>query len=320
MVIPESVSFIAGTALEALQGFDYQGKGFYLVEWPFLLTGDRKAIVLAFAVPPWVHIPDETEILQDGCFIRSPVVARVFFSPVSCLARIGEGAFYSSTLCRIHIPKTVDILDSECFAWCEKLSICIFEIDSRCREIRDSAFSYTAITWMRIPGTVEVIGRRCFSGSRNLRDIEFDGISRLTLLGDQAFSNTSVCEFELPITLVDVSGLSLEGINMISLADGHPLSFDGELLCNETDTMIIRAFSPSQDLIIPEKIETIGKFAFSRIGSLGGVYFERESQLKRIEEGAFSGSSVTEIALPPSIRFVHETAFEWCTRLNRRTR
>jgi hypothetical protein len=281
--IPATVSFIAGTALEALQCIDFVGNRAYGMESPFLVTADRRQVVTTFDVQSSVDIPDRIEVLQDGCFVRSRSISRVYFGDSPRLVRIGQSAFHSSTLHRIHIPNTVELLDSQCFAWCESLSICIFEEDSCCRQIGESAFSHTALTWFRIPGTVQAIGRRCFSGSRDLHDIEFEGISSLASLGAQEFSNTAVCEFELPAALVEVSGLSLEGIQMISLADGHTLCFDGEFLCDTTETVLIRAFSPSDDVIIPASIEVIGRFAFSRISSLGDVPFEGSSCLKRIE-------------------------------------
>jgi hypothetical protein len=313
--IPETVLFIAGTALEALSCINLQSTSFYGLESPFVLTRDRRAIVTSFGVHLNVNIPDEIEVLEDGCFIRSSSLTRICFSAGSCVRRIGKSAFQASTLHRINIPSSVEMLDSECFSWCEMLVICIFDENSRCKEIGESTFSHTALTSIRIPGTVEHIGRRCFSGSRALAEIEFEGTSELTSLRDQAFSNTSVSEFEIPLRLVNLSGLMLEGIKMISLAEGHSLIFDGELLFDSTQTILIRAFSPSDYLIIPACVETIGKFSFSRIDSLSDVQFETSSRLTRIEEGAFSGSSIRELILPRNVPFIDKTAFEWCRGL-----
>lgn len=74
------------------------------------------------------------------------------------------------------------------------------------------------------------------------------------------------------------------------------------------------ANSDVEKVYLPEKLELIGKNAFSWCESLN--YIELSSYLQMIDDGAFSNCSALEhISLPPTLRFIGANAFRACSSL-----
>jgi hypothetical protein len=220
------------------------------------------------------------------------------FGPASSLSAFGAGSLYGSGVEWLYIPPTTEILGRDCFGWCERLRRVDFDPDSICRLIEDSAFAHTAIGWIRLPSTVEAVGCTCFAGCRLLTGVVFGEDSKLAQLGDQAFTGANVSEFEIPCSLVHIDGVSLEGLKMMSLENGHPLEFDGEFLLADDGKRLVRGFTQDEDVFVPAAVEVLGRGCFSRNYSVKNIFFDPGSKLKLIEEFAFRGLALDTLELP----------------------
>ncbi len=80
-----------------------------------------------------------------------------------------------------------------------------------------------------------------------------------------------------------------------------------ESFCGECTTL--------EELILSDKIETIGKMAFYGCSNLKSVNFESASNLKTIGYQAFQNTSLTEITIPKSVETIEGFAFYGCNEL-----
>jgi hypothetical protein len=298
ITIPGGVQMIDGSAFEWPKEVRLTNTDFFSVEQSMILNASRTVVIIAFGSPARVNIPDSVRIIGHGSFRRNMSLKTLGFGPASRLSVFGEAALYGSGVEWLCIPRTTEVLGRDCFGWCERLRRVDFDCDSICRRIEDSAFAHTAIGWIRLPSTVEAVGRTCFAGCKLLTDIACDANSKLTQLGDQAFTGANVSAFEIPSSLVRIDGVSLEGLKMVSLEEGHSLEFDGEFLLADDGKRLVRGFTQDEDVFVPAGVEVLGRGCFSRNYSVKNVYFDPGSQLKKIEEFAFRGLALEALELP----------------------
>jgi hypothetical protein len=83
-----------------------------------------------------------------------------------------------------------------------------------------------------------------------------------------------------------------------------------EFLINIVHHKLIRNFSVSSKIEIPQTIEIVGSSCFSRFPSLSSISFESNPGLKRIEARALFGTSVLSVVISSMVYFIASTAFD----------
>ena len=212
------------------------------------------------------------------------------------------------------------VISESAFEKCQRIEN--ITIGDRITGIRASAFSNcTGLKSVNIPDSVTSIEKSAFSGCSGLTSViigngvksiganAFSGCSSLTSVtfgnsiksvGESAFSKCN------SLAVVNISSL-LDWCN-INFADSYsnPLSFANNLY---DDKKLIT------DLVIPDSVTSIGKYAFYNYTSLKSVTFH--NNITSIGNSSFYGcSGLTSIEIPDSITTIGESAFSGCDLSN----
>ena len=142
---------------------------------------------------------------------------------------------------------------------------------------------------------------------------------RVTSIVLRAFSNCSILtSVTIPnsVTYIGFSAFygcsSLTTINVDSDNNNYS-SIDG-ILYNHAQDTLIQCPGAKTSATIPNKVTTIGVYAFRDCSSLTSVTIP--NSVTTIEENAFSGcTSLTSITIPNSVTYIGEYAFSHCSNL-----
>jgi hypothetical protein len=135
-----------------------RGNRHFTISGNYLEDFSSHSIVGHVGISTELFIGKDIEELCDGCFCSQKHLSGLSFETDSRLRRIGECAFFSSSLNSIVIPSSVEIIGNFCFDSCDNLSVVKFESNSRLSEIGDSAFSNCpSLKTVWIPSCVESI-------------------------------------------------------------------------------------------------------------------------------------------------------------------
>ena len=213
--------------------------------------------------------------------------------------------------------------------------------------IGDAAFAgCSGLTSMTIPSSVTSIGNNAFNGCTGLTSVTI--LEGVTDIGDYAFSDcTGLTSMTIPSSVTSIGGGAF--LNCSDLAkvivpniaawcgisfggqNDNPLSFAKHLYSDENTEIT--------DLVIPEGVTSIGKYAFngcsslmsvtipSSVTSIGNDAFNGCTGLTNVDilEGvtsigaaAFQGcSGLTSVTIPPSVTSIGNNAFNGCTGLTK---
>ena len=166
--------------------------------------------------------------------------------------------------------------------------------------IGDYAFQYkTSITSVTIPEGVTSIGEKAFFGCENLATITIP--STLEIIGGQAFD---IC---IKISRVNISDIA--AWCSISFTDDSSNPFRRSLSSN-----IYVGDALVNELVIPEGVTSIGKYAFFFCHGLTSVTLP--STLESIGRYAFGNCpSLQSVTFPSALKTIEEYAFYGCTSL-----
>jgi hypothetical protein len=198
------------------------------------------------------------------------------------------------------------------------------------------------ISELYFPDTVSKIAPYAFSGARNLTTVVMpDSVMEI---GEGAFENCPrLHQLRIPanakvcwkgindIEKLDISGSNIyrwHGDNMVLTKDGKRLKHV-HLKCSEWREFLGRPARQCTipELVIPESVTTIGKYAFDGCyefndvrdeisrNHLGGIVLP--SGVVEIEEYAFYNSGFTEISIPDTVKKIGHNAFQDCIFLEK---
>lgn len=209
--------------------------------------------------------------------------------------------------------------------------------------IGDYAFKeFTSLENVEIPSSVKSIGEEAFFNLSNLSSIYLpEGLEKIGYL---AFGGTGITELTLPSTVNCVgSYIAPQGtILNINSRKGEQViegledevgyysainykhfdfnSTSGELAVYDvqelgSDFLSSIGLQPADiKHVVVAGVEQIGQSAFSGYSNLAGVSFSGE--LKKIYDGAFSGTKITSVSIPSSVTYIGDGAFPSGTKLN----
>ena len=227
---------------------------------------------------------------------------------------IGNYAFYDcSSLTSLTIGESVTSIGSYAFKGCSKLATVIWNAKkindfsssntpfyhyySSISSISDNFDLRQQITSFTFGDNVESIPAYLCSGMSNLTSITIS--NSVTSIGAYAFRDCS------SLTSVNISDLTAWLNIIFGNAYSNPLYYAHNLYLNETLVT---------DLIVPNSINIIERFAFYNCSSLTSVTIP--NSVTSIGSGAFYDcSSLTSITIPTSVTSIGEYAFYNCSNI-----
>ncbi len=206
--------------------------------------------------------------------------------------KIGYGLYVCITGCdesaeSVVIPAEIEgvpvrSIDYNAFMDCINLKE--ITIPNGVRSIYGDAFNgCTGLTKINIPDSVDFISDRAFMNCTSLTEINIP--DSVTSIGDDVFNGTPWLEAK---------------------KKENPLFIVGSVLIDGTTC--------SGDVVIPDNVTNIKKYAFSECSGLTGITIPESVTI--IGWGAFSGcTGLTKITIPNGVGCISSSAFEGCTNL-----
>ena len=223
-----------------------------------------------------IHIPDSVCELCDGCFKGCKSLVRVTFGSLSCLERIGVGAFGSWRAAIGVAP-------------CGLVEICI-------------------------PDSVHELCNGCFKGCKSLRRVTFGRSPLLERVGVLCFCGCGLVEFEIPASVREIGGGAFGECEQLELRSINCrrgcrfLAFKGLILSRDCKTCCC-SYVVRPSICIPASVRELCENCFKRCKSLGSVTFS-SSSLERLGVDWIKGTQVQEVVIPDSVRELCDGCFK----------
>lgn len=226
--------------------------------------------------------------------------------------------FACQSITSVTIPKSVKLIGAGAFYQCYKLKSC--QIPSSVTEIRPLAFSCcTALEKIKVPGSVTEIGEYAFENCHKLQSITLG--NGLKEVGQYAFSYCNALKsFTFPESTKTVRRGALCGcFNITTLTVPASMSYysinnnDSAygvkklIITKGTGTMVEKGKDPTN-----EKTYTMPIWNYTK-ATLKSVVIKKG--VKNIAGFAFSGSNITSISIPSSVKIIGDNAFNSCSKL-----
>ena len=280
-----------------------------------------------------IDIPKTIFAIEQEAFKNTTNLKIIKFEADSVLSRIGAWSFQNSGLATIDLPSS--LLEINKAAFSNMLSLASITIPPNIKKLSDQLFSGSVnLENLILPSGLKEIGSNVFNGTTKLTEI----VVPLTVetISSTAFVSSNFTNIIMPrIFLGDNSlkyGWTQAQWNLIEwvYAPFWGTEFNNSILALigwEEKTIITladwRAMAPNIETInagfannetlksieIPNYIFNFQTNSFKNTKSLEKVVFEKNSQLRIIEEDVFFGSSLKSIKIPDSVIFMDENSF-----------
>lgn len=297
----------------------------------------------------------------------------------SGLKKIGQSAFANSGVTSVDMPNTVETLEKQCFQYTKKLENLVLSLNIKV--IPESAFqgagepnlvagggsnynndqgqgeASTKLDVSFHDGTaaqsqLEEIQATAFNTATVYDDTFLKGLTKLHTIGKGAFSYTDFKELTIPACVTTVGESAFNGMYLlqkVTFADGSQVRelpdmlFGSDKVLSTSSTMGYSDFLLSS-VQLPDKLQSIGKYAFGNCFSLETVGYKGKmvsgelnfpDTLLTVDEYAFANCAsfstegsqtyfkilpipncgITKVTLPNSVTTIGKGAFKNCTML-----
>ena len=191
---------------------------------------------------------------------------------------IGDGAFRWCSLTSVMIPNSVTIIGGNAFEGCKGLTS--VTIPNSVTSIGDYAFrDCTGLTSVTIPSSATSIGVWAFAGCTGLTSVTIP--NSITSIGDDAFGSIPNIVYNGSAAGAPWGARSLNGF-----VEGWFVYSD-----DTKNRLLACSSSASGDILIPNSVTSIGKYAF------------------------YECKSLTSVMIPNSVISIGDRAFFYCTGL-----
>lgn len=241
------------------------------------------------------NIPDNVSKIEDNVFFGCTSLVNI--SIPNGVTTLGYGSFYACTsLYSINIPQSVISIGDDCFLSCS--SLVTINLPNNITKIGKSTFQWcTELSSITIPNSVTSIGDGAFYMCQKLASINIP--STVTSIGYTAFSGCTALE---SVYITDIS----KWCDITFGLEANPLLYAKHFYLNNEEIT---------DLVIPDNVESISKYAFYNCSSINSVYLPEG--LTSIGDYAFSGcSKISVVSIPENVMNIGESAFEECQKLS----
>ena len=257
---------------------------------------------------------------------------------INCNLDQSERAFLGSKFTKLVLGDQISALGTNAFEGCTGECVINCNLDyaerafsgsmftkfvfgAKVTSIGDYAFSgYSGSTNMIIPEGVTSIGSDAFSGCSGLSSVTIP--SSVTSIGSDAFwACTSLTTVTIPSSVTSIGTTAfydcngLTGVYISDIASWCKISFGGYSAnpLNYAKKLYLNGELVT-DLVIPEGVTSIGKYAFEGCSGLTSVTIP--SSVTSIGSSAFSGcSGLTSVTIPSSVTSIGSYAFSGCSGL-----
>lgn len=224
------------------------------------------------------------------------------------LKSIGDGAFKDcSGITSVTLPESITKIPSNLFNGCS--SLVSVKAKGTIVSYGNNCFQYCyALSDITISEQTTTIGGNAFNRCYALKG--HINIPNATLGGNAFYECKNITEVTLG-TKADVSSTTFRGctsLTQINIASGNSkyVSIDGIVFSKDGKTLIQFPLGrESDEYTIPEKVETIGDFAFA-YSKVKKIFV---SNVTTINQYAFSGSKIETFYAPDTVTFIGQHAF-----------
>jgi hypothetical protein len=190
----------------------------------------------------------------------------------------------------------------------------VFESSFKLNGIDSSHFYGLGLRSVVVPFNVEKI---CFSGCESLCKVTFEPNSKLKEIGEYCFDDCQVKTIEIPEECELINGLSLCGLESVTIAKGnkHLKLMRNGCLIDDGKKSLIRFFGVSNSIHIENVFESIAKGCFYKCKTLCEIRFKSGSKLKEFVSHVFQFSGLRSIQIPSSVQIIGDHCFDGCESL-----
>ncbi len=194
--------------------------------------------------------------------------------------------------------KTYNVTSIGEYAFFDCSNLTSITIPNSVTSIGQCAFSRSGLTSVEIPNSVTNISGYAFQSCSSLTSITIG--NSVTNIGAQAFNACPV------LSSVHISDLAAWcNISFVDANAANPLYYAQHLYLNGEEV---------KDLVIPNSVTSIGKYAFQGCSGLTSVTIP--NSVTSINQSAFAScSSLTSVTIPNSVTNIYTSAFRNCSGL-----
>lgn len=248
-----------------------------------------------------ITIPSSVSVIEYAAFRGCEKL--VSASIPDTVEEIQFGVFTGcSSLVSVSLPAGLLVIGAELFQDCASLPS--IEIPETVRVIESWAFAgCSSLGAIRLPKDLVKIENNAFGSCTSLKRVVIpEGV---TMLGDEAFGNcTNLESVSLPSTLT-VIGMSIfvnTGLKSVTITNWTELEANMFSGCDKLETVIL-----------PDSMTTIGVCAFDYCSSLREI--KLPESLRFIHYMAFFGAGLETLTIPENVEWIGGGAFGYCTDL-----
>lgn len=219
------------------------------------------------------------------------------------IKKIAPFAFGNCIINSISIPPHLKEICECAFYKCINLQNIEIPRDSELQIIGKYAFDRCSFQTIYIPPNVEHIYENTFCGCKNLITVEFANDSKLQTIENYAFKISSIESLTIPSEVYDISGIfTLSNLKQLTIMPNNRYFKN-----DESDKNLVIGRSSKESLEFDELIFV----------SANEKYVTIPSNIKTINQGAFSKTSISDIFIPSNVTKIDGGAFHRCSNLRR---
>jgi hypothetical protein len=236
------------------------------------------------------------------------------------ITRIGKYAFSGLTgLTQLRLPVYLREIDDYAFFECAKIELIFLNdtdmttgLPETLQRIGEGAFMRSSISYiptytLEIPNSVTEIGEHAFEES-SVYSIKLP--ESLTEISDYAFANMFVLEsINIPSSVTRIGVGAFKNTPTLVNVDFSNTENLTEICESAFESALSYLPSRDYDLVVPNSVTRIGKYAFADCSGLSSVTLP--DQITTIEEGTFKYAGLTEIKYPAHLQAIEDYAFSY---------